>query len=158
MPRCFSPAATVRRDDTPDALTSGRHDYHGRLCAPLDPPGCVRRRDTISSEGEPCTTVNIITYTLNSCFPYSALPLRRLSGSAQRNYPPPRQCKKLSQIRHMAERRNFESDGGSEPVRSVFGIRPVTFQKRRLKRLRASQRDWHLADNYFQRSSGSILA
>ena len=32
------------------------------------------------------------------------------------NYSPPHRCEKLIQSRHMAERLNFQSDGGSEPV------------------------------------------
>ncbi len=43
------------------------------------------------------------------------------------NYSPPHRWEKFNLIRHMAERRDFCSDGGSEPVRSVFGLRSVTF-------------------------------
>jgi hypothetical protein len=40
----------------------------------------------------------------------------------------------------------------------MFGFRPVTFQKRRPKRLRDWPHDWYLGHSYFQRDSGSILA
>src|SRR5215210_6004293 len=74
------------------------------------------------------------------------------------NYPPPCQRGKLRQISYIAECRNFESNGEPEFVLSMFGLRLVTFQKRRAKRLRDSPYHWHLGDNYFQRSRGSILA
>src|SRR5215210_5803652 len=78
--------------------------------------------------------------------------------AAARNYPPPCQRGKLRQISYIAECRNFESNGEPEFVLSMFGLRLVTFQKRRAKRLRDSPYHWHLGDNYFQRSRGSILA
>ena len=74
------------------------------------------------------------------------------------NYSPPHRYEKFIPISPIAKRRNFESDGGSEPVRSVFGLGSVTFQKRRPKRLRDWPHDWRLAHNYYQRGGGSILA
>jgi hypothetical protein len=47
---------------------------------------------------------------------------------------------------------------GSKPVQWVFGLRSVTFQKRRSKLFREWPHDWHRADNYFHRRSASILA
>src|SRR4051794_20441608 len=47
---------------------------------------------------------------------------------------------------------------GSKPVQWVFGIRSVTFQKKRSKLLREWPHDWHRADNYFHRCSASTLA
>src|SRR4051812_39734522 len=47
---------------------------------------------------------------------------------------------------------------GSKPVQWVFGIRSVTFQKKRSKLLREWPHDWHRADNYFHRRSASTLA
>jgi hypothetical protein len=78
--------------------------------------------------------------------------------SGERNYSPPHRYEKFIPISPIAKRRNFESDGGSEPVRSVFGLGSVTFQKRRPKRLRDWPHDWRLAHNYYQRGGGSILA
>ena len=46
---------------------------------------------------------------------------------------------------------------GSKPVQWVFGVRSVTFQKKRSKLLREWPHDWHCADNYFHRCSASTL-
>ena len=82
----------------------------------------------------------------------------RVEHRDMRNYSPPHRYEKFIPISPIAKRRNFESDGGSEPVRSVFGLGSVTFQKRRPKRLRDWPHDWRLAHNYYQRGGGSILA
>src|SRR3954454_17290902 len=75
-----------------------------------------------------------------------------------RNYPPPCRCKKLRSGSHIAECRSVEGNGKTEFARWMFGLRSVTFQKRRSKRLRDSSHYWHRTGNYFQRGSGSILA